>query len=153
MKSITTNVFNPGFYPNNVNTALFILRVVIGIFMLTHGWGKMETLFSGEPIQFADPIGLGTTFSLALAVFAEVLCSILLIIGLGTRLAAIPLLITMLVAVFIIHANDGFDKQEFALLYALIYLTIAIIGAGKYSLDYLISKNLNNQNKHLTIKN
>ena len=141
MKTITTNVFNPGFYPNNVSTALLILRVVIGIFMLTHGWGKMETLFSGEPTQFADPIGLGASFSLALTVFAEVLCSILLIIGLGTRLAAIPLLITMLVAAFIVHANDGFGKQEFALLYAVIYLTISIIGAGKYSLDYLLSKN------------
>ncbi len=142
MKQITKNIFNSGDYPNNVSTALFILRVVIGIFMLTHGWRKMETLFSGEPIQFADPIGLGTTFSLALAVFAEVLCSILLIIGLGTRLAAIPLLITMLVAAFIVHANDGFGKQEFTLLYAVIYLTIAMIGSGKYSLDYLISKKL-----------
>lgn len=139
MKTITNNLFNPGNYPNNVNTALLILRVVIGIFMLTHGWGKMQTLFGNEPIQFADPIGLGATFSLALAVFAEVLCSILLIIGLGTRLAAIPLLITMLVAAFIIHINDGFGKQEFALLYGVIYLTIALIGAGKYSLDYLIS--------------
>lgn len=142
MKTITTNVFNSGFYSNTASTALLILRVVIGIFMLTHGWGKMETLFSGETIQFADPIGLGANFSLALAVFAEVLCSILLIIGLGTRLAAIPLLITMLVAAFIVHANDGFGKQEFALLYAVIYLTIALIGAGKYSLDYLISKKL-----------
>ena len=142
MKTITTNVFNSGFYPNNVSTALLILRVVIGILMLTHGWGKMETLFSGEPIQFADPIGLGANFSLTLAVFAEVLCSILLILGLGTRLAAIPLLITMLIAAFIVHANDGFGKQEFALLYAVIYLTITLIGAGKYSLDYLISKKL-----------
>lgn len=142
MKQITKIIFNSGDYTNNVNIALLILRVAVGIFMLTHGWGKMETLFSGEPIQFADPIGLGATFSLALAVFAEVLCSILLIIGLGTRLATIPLLITMLVATFIIHATDGFGKQEFALLYAVIYLTIALIGAGKYSLDYLISKKL-----------
>ena len=141
MKQTTKNFFNSGDYANNVNIALLVLRIVIGIFMLTHGWGKMETLFSGEPIQFADPIGLGANFSLVLAVFAEVLCSILLIIGLGARLAAIPLLITMLVAAFIIHANDGFSKQEFALLYAVIYLTIAMIGAGKYSLDYLLSKN------------
>ena len=144
MKTITKNIFNSGDYPNKISTALLILRVVIGIFMLTHGWGKMETLFSGEPIQFPDPIGVGATASLALAVFTEVLCSILLIIGLGTRLAATPLLITMLVAAFIVHANDGFAKQEFALLYAVIYLTIAIIGAGKYSLDYLISKKINN---------
>lgn len=140
MKTITKNLFNPGNYPNNVNIALLILRVVIGFFMLTHGWGKMETLFSGEPIQFPDPIGVGATASLALAVFSEVLCSLLIIIGLGTRFAAIPLLITMVIAAFVVHINDGFGKQEFALLYAIIYLTIALIGAGKYSLDYLISK-------------
>jgi len=144
MKQITKNIFNSGDYPNNVNIALLILRVVVGIFMLTHGWGKMQTLFGSEPIQFADPMGLGATASLVLVVFAEVLCSILLIIGFATRFTAIPLLITMLVAAFIIHINDGFGKQEFALLYGLIYLTIAIVGAGKYSLDYIISKNRNN---------
>ncbi|MCB9365175.1 MAG: DoxX family protein [Flavobacteriales bacterium] len=144
MKKTTKNLFNSGDYPNNVNIALLVLRVIIGIFMLTHGWGKMETLFSGEPIQFADPLGLGATVSLVLTVFAEVFCSILLILGLGTRFAAIPLLITMLVAAFIIHANDGFGKQEFALLYGVIYLTILLIGAGRYSLDYSISKKLKN---------
>ncbi|MGB0880951.1 MAG: DoxX family protein [Polaribacter sp.] len=140
MKTTTNNIFNPGNYPNNVSSALLILRVVIGIFMLTHGWGKMQTLFSGEPIQFADPIGLGASFSLALTVFAEVLCSILIIVGLGTRFAAIPLLITMLVAVFIVHANDGFGKQELGLLYAAMYGAIALAGAGKFSLDYLLFK-------------
>ncbi|WP_333907979.1 DoxX family protein [Aequorivita sinensis] len=64
----------------------------------------------------------------------------LLIIGLSTRLAAIPLAITMLVAAFIVHANDGFGRQELPLLYAAIYISIALIGAGKYSLDNRISK-------------
>lgn len=144
MKQLTKNLFNSGNYTNNANITLLILRVVVGFFMLTHGWGKMETLFSGQTIQFADPIGVGATASLALTVFAEVLCSILLILGLATRIAAIPLLITMLVAAFIIHANDGFSKQEFALLYAIIYFTIAMLGSGKYALDYLIIKNKNN---------
>ncbi len=138
MKQIIKAIFNPGDYPKNVSIALLILRVVIGIFMLTHGIGKFQTLFGSEPIKFADPIGIGATASLALTVFSEVFCSILLIIGLGTRFAAIPLLITMMVAAFIVHINDGFGKQEFALIYALIYTTIIIIGAGKYSLDYII---------------
>ncbi|HNP19858.1 MAG TPA: DoxX family protein [Fulvivirga sp.] len=142
MKQIVKNIFNPGTYPNSANISLLILRVVIGIFMLTHGLGKLEALFGSEPIQFRDPIGVGATASLALAVFAEVFCSILLIIGLGTRLAAIPLLITMLVAAFIVHINDGFGRQEFALLYALIYMVIATMGAGKYSIDYLIMKKI-----------
>lgn len=140
MNQITKHIFNSGHYPSHVNNALLLLRIAVGILMLTHGWGKLETLFGSEPIQFADPIGVGATASLVLAVFAEVLCSVLLILGLATRFAAIPLLITMLVAALIVHINDGFGRQEFALLYAIIYLTIAQVGAGKYSLDYLITK-------------
>lgn len=143
MRKMRKNIFSPGTYPNNVSIALLILRVVIGTFMLTHGIGKAENLFGSDPIQFADPIGIGVTASLALAVFSEVFCSILIIIGLATRFAAIPLLITMLVATFIVHINDGFGKQEFALLYAVIYSTIAIIGAGKYSIDYIITNSKN----------
>lgn len=132
------SIFNPGSYPGNINLALLLLRVAAGVFMLTHGTGKVSTLFGDEPIAFADPIGLGETASLVLAAFAEFLCSILLIFGLATRFAAIPLLITMLVAALIIHQTDGFGKQELPLLYAVIYLSIALAGAGKISLDHLI---------------
>ncbi|MEX1192127.1 MAG: DoxX family protein [Brumimicrobium sp.] len=138
MKQITKRLLNLGKYPKNVSIALLILRVAVGAFMLTHGIGKFEALFDGQPIKFADPIGIGATASLALTVFAEVFCSILLILGLATRFAAIPLLFTMLVAAFVVHADDGFGKQEFALLYGVIYVAIAMIGAGRYSLDYLV---------------
>ncbi len=131
-------IFNPGSYTNNVHTVLLVLRLTIGIFMLTHGIGKFQNLIGSEPIQFPDPIGVGNALSLILVVFAEVFCSVLLMIGLGTRLAGIPLLITMLVAAFVIHINDGFGKQEIALLYALMYTTIIVVGAGKYSFDRLI---------------
>ena len=141
MKKLASFLFNPGTYASNVNIALLILRVVIGIFMLTHGAGKFHKLFlSDEPIQFADPLGIGAVASLVLVVFAEFFCSILLIFGLGTRIASITLFINMIIIAFIIHINDGFGKQEFALLYALPYLTITLIGAGKHSLDYLIMK-------------
>lgn len=132
------NIFNPGNYSKNIDFVLFVLRLAAGIFMLTHGVGKFSSLFGEGPILFPDPIGFGATASLALVVFAEVFCSILLIFGIGTRLATIPLLITMLVAAFIIHANDGFGKQELPLLYSSIYLVIAIAGAGKFSMDHWI---------------
>jgi putative oxidoreductase len=103
--------------------------------MLTPGMGKLSILFGDGPIRFPDPIGVGATASLLLAVFSEVFCSILLIFGIGTRLAAIPLLITTLVAALIVHANDGFGKQELPLLYSAIYVVIAIAGAGKISID------------------
>lgn len=134
------SIFNPGNYPSNINYILLILRLVAGGFMLTHGLGKFIKLFGSDPIQFADPIGLGVTASLILTVFAEVLCSAFLILGLATRLSAIPLLITMLVAAFVVHATDGFGKQELPLLYAAMYLVIAIAGAGKYSIDKKIYK-------------
>lgn len=135
-------LFNPGNYSSNINFSLLILRLVAGVFMLTHGAGKFTKLFGDEPIQFADPIGVGVTASLALTVFSEVLCSILLILGFKTRLAAIPLLITMLVAAFIVHANDGFGKQELPLFYSTVYFILIFTGAGKFSLDNLIFNKL-----------
>jgi len=132
--------FNPGSYSKNINIVLLLLRISVGIFMLTHGWGKLLKLFGDDPIKFSDPIGVGATASLALAVFAEFFCSILLIFGMATRFAAIPLLITMLVAALIVHADDGFKKQEMALLYSVMYLAILIAGAGKISIDNWLSK-------------
>lgn len=116
---------------------LLVLRVGVGSLMLTHGIPKLIKLATGN-ITFADPIGLGVEVSLVLAIFAEVICSILIILGLGTRLAAIPLIITMGVAVFIHHAADPFGKQELGLLYLLIYMCLLIGGSGRFSLDHLL---------------
>lgn len=131
-------MFNPGSYSKNIDLSLLILRIAGGALMLTHGVGKMEALFGTEPIQFPDPIGLGATTSLTLAVFAEVLCALFLIIGFATRFSALNLLITMFVAVFIIHSADPFAKQELPLIYGSIYLVLLIAGAGKFSIDNLI---------------
>ena len=112
-----------------------ILRLGLGAFMLTHGWPKLMKLFAGGEIEFGDPIGLGPTLSLILTVFAEFFCSIILIVGYKTKWAAIPLAFTMLVAAIIVHGDDPFGRQEKAWLYAVGYIAIALIGAGKYSLD------------------
>lgn len=103
--------------------------------MLTHGYPKFLMLFNDGPIHFADPIGIGETASLVLAMFAEFFCSIFLIFGLGTRFSALTLLITMLVAALIVHSADAFSSKEMPLLYAAIYTFILIAGAGKYSVD------------------
>tara|TARA_R110001583_G_scaffold25760_6_gene93085 strand:+ start:317 stop:736 length:420 start_codon:yes stop_codon:yes gene_type:complete len=119
---------------------ILALRVTIAAFMLTHGFGKLNLLFSGNEIQFPDPMGVGATSSLGLAVFAEVICSILIGLGLVTRLASIPLIVTMLVAIFMIHGADPFAKKEFALLYLIVYLAVFVVGGRKYSLDALLLK-------------
>ncbi len=103
-----------------------------------HGIGKWGRLFGGGEIQFRDPLGVGETTSLALAVFAEVICSLLLAFGLLTRWALVPLIITMAVAAFIVHASDGFRGMEMALLFGVSYLTLFLTGPGKYSMDSLL---------------
>ena len=123
----------------NVDFVLLVLRITIAALMLTHGLPKMEALVSGEPIQFASVFGLSPALSLGLTVFAEVFCSILIMVGFGTRLAAIPLIITMAVAVFMIHGADPFGKKEMAILYLLVYVVLFIAGSGRYSLDSILN--------------
>ena len=117
------------------DAGLLLLRVVTSLLMMTqHGWGKL-TSFSERAETWADPIGLGSELSLALAIGAEFFCSILVAVGCGTRLAAIPLVFTMLVAAGVVHWDDPFAKKEFAVLYLVPFLTLIMTGAGRYSVD------------------
>ena len=138
------NLVNPlGFREDGRLTDLSLLLVRIcfgGLMLVNHGMGKFYKLFGDDPIKFGDPLGIGMEASLGLAVFAEVLCAGLLVIGLFTRLAAIPLVITMLVAAFIVHGGDPLKKMEMALLYLVPYLVILFNGAGRYSIDEIIEK-------------
>ena len=125
----------------NTSIALLLLRLTFGGLMLfSHGWGKMMKFFGEDPIRFANPLGIGEVPTLALAVFAEVICAILIIIGFKTRMATIPLIITMLVAVFVIHISDPFSKMEKGILYLVPYIAILLAGPGKFSVDAAIGK-------------
>ncbi len=135
MKKITSYLCSPGNYDKKLNLTFLLFRLAAGGLMLTHGISKFSMLFGSEPIQFPDPLGVGVITSLALTVFAEVLCALLIMIGLATRFASASLLITMLVAAFIFHADDPFGRQELPLLYATMYFVIAMTGAGKFSID------------------
>ena len=117
---------------NHIGLAL--LRVAASAMMLSHGIPKFQKLLAGD-FKFADPLGIGETPSLFLTVIGEFVCPILIIIGFKTRWAAIPTVITMIVAAFIVHAEDPFATKEHALMYALFFLCIALLGPGKYSID------------------
>jgi putative oxidoreductase len=108
--------------------------------MLTHGIPKLITFFGSEEIVFADPVGFGESVTFTFAVFAEFVCAILILLGWGTRFAAIPLVITMAVAAIIVHWTDGFARQELPLLYMGGFLLLFFTGAGKFSLDYYLLK-------------
>lgn len=121
---------------------LLVLRLGAGGFMLTHGWGKLSN-FSELSEKFPDPLGIGSSLvSLSLAVSAEFFCAILVMAGLATRLATIPLMITMLVAALIVHADDPWQKKEFALLYCVTFATLFATGPGALSIDALVAKRL-----------
>ena len=120
---------------NNFNDfALAILRIGFSGAMLTHGIPKLLMLLD-KPSGFPDPIGIGATPTLILAVLAEVVAPILILIGLKTRIATIPLILTMAAATFIVHAADPFAVKEKAILFMIGFIVIALAGPGKYSID------------------
>jgi putative oxidoreductase len=118
-----------------LDAGLLWMRLMLGGFMLVfHGWGKLAN-FSERSAKFGDPLGVGSEVSLALAVSAEVFCSLLVMAGAATRFAVVPLLITMGVAAGIVHADDPWQKQEFALLYLIPFFALFLTGPGKFSVD------------------
>lgn len=122
-----------------INWASLILRIGFGVLMIPHGYGKL-TRFDSLSERFMDFMGLGSYTSLVLAISAEFVCSVLLILGLSTRAILIPLMITMLTAAFIAHAGDPLGDKEHSLMYLIGYLAIFIMGAGKYSVDTVLFK-------------
>lgn len=121
--------------PAAVNISLLLLRVVWGATMIpAHGWPKLAG-FDNKKAAFMDFMGLGSTLSLGLAVFAEFFCSLLLIAGLFTRLAVLPLIITMLV-IMKQHEWTLIGTHESVIFFFTGYMLILILGPGRYSLDH-----------------
>ena len=124
---------------------LLILRLGIGGYMASHGWGKFQMLLKGDFDKFPDIIGLGSTLSLILITSAEFFCAVLVIAGAATRLAAIPIVFGMGVAAFVAHANDPWTMQpsgaskEPAMLFLIPFLALIFTGAGKFSIDAWIT--------------
>lgn len=119
------------------DTGLLALRLGAGALMMTHGWPKLMKFAEYAP-DFYNFLGLGGDVSLALTILAELCCSFLLVIGLGTRLILIPLLILGFVIVMVIHSGDPLGDKESGLMYLMSYITLILTGPGRYSLDQLI---------------
>ena len=124
----------------NTRISIAILRILFGLFMmLAHGWPKFEKILNGD-FGFADPLGLGAKTSLFLIVFAELLCSIGVIFGFMTRWALIPLMISMLVAAFIVNGSAPFVEMEKALMFLIVFAFLWVVGPGALSVDHVIGK-------------
>lgn len=121
-----------------LSVSLLVLRVGTGGSMLYgHGWGKL-TSFDRTANVFPDPLGLGSTTTLALAVFAEFFCAAAVVLGYATRAAVVPLIATMAVAAFFVHAHDPFQTKELALLYLVPFVALLFTGGGQFSLDRVL---------------
>ncbi len=135
---------------------LLILRLGIGGFMVTHGWGKVQMVVERNLAMWQDPIGIGAMPSLILAALAEFGAALLVMIGLGTRFAAVLPVVAMAVAAFKVHGADpwtmgkaaelfmsgqskSWASKEPALLFLIPFLALVFTGPGRFSLDALIA--------------
>jgi len=135
MKKLLSTKYSAGAF----NTAMLFLRLGAGVLMMSHGYDKLVH-FGSRHNSFMNFFGIGSTFSLTLVIFAEFFCSLFLILGLFTRLATIPLIIAMSVALFKAHNADVFGKGEVATLYLACYVVLLLLGPGKVSVDGMTGK-------------
>ena len=135
MKKLISTKYSAGAF----NAAMFILRVGVGLLMMNHGYSKLIH-FAEMKGKFMNWMGLGTTTSLSLVIFAEFFCSILLILGLFTRLATIPLIIVMSVILINVTHGKFFTDGEMPTLFLLAYITLLFVGPGRASVDGMIGK-------------
>lgn len=122
------------------NLVMLLLRVIFGgVLLLNHGLVKLMK-FSLLQDRFHNFMGMGSKFSLILAIFAELFCSLFVILGMFTRFTVIPLIITMLVAIFGADAGKPFLQSELAILFLTAFFSILLCGPGKISIDGMINK-------------
>ncbi|TDI68687.1 MAG: DoxX family protein [Bacteroidetes bacterium] len=119
----------------NIDLGLLILRVGLAAMLLTHGIPKFLEFIGGNMSVVGDPIGIGGLVTTLLVILAEFIAPVLILIGLKTRMAAILVMILMSVAALVVHAGDPFGVKEKALLYLVGFTAIALMGAGKISMD------------------
>lgn len=135
MKKLISTNYSAGAF----NTAMLLLRIIFGVLMMSHGYGKL-TEFTETAKNMPSLFGMGSTVTTALVVFAEFFCALFIILGLFTRLATIPLIITMAYAVFKAHNGDVFGEGAHAMLYLGAFISLLIVGPGKISVDGMIGK-------------
>ena len=121
------------------NAAMLVLRISMGALMMAHGYQKLVG-FNSMKSTFYNLLGMGSTFSLSLCIFAEFFCALFLMIGLFTRVVTVPLIISTSIAVFDVHAMDFFNTGETASLFLTGFFVLLLLGPGKASVDGIAGK-------------
>ncbi|MCM1109490.1 MAG: DoxX family protein [Clostridium sp.] len=118
---------------------MLVARVSFGLLLLWHGLAKWNN-FQELSLVFPDPLGIGSDWSVILAIFAEVICAVACVAGLFFRLALLPMIFTMGMAYFVIHAGDPFAAKELPLAYMIAFILMWVAGPGRLSLDALMGR-------------
>lgn len=133
-------IFSTGYSDFSFNLGMFLLRTGFGFLLFfNHGLSKLMN-FEERNKTFSDPLNIGSTNSMLLTIFAEAFCSLLLVMGLLTRLASFALVLLFIVIIFWVHKNDPLKEKQMAILFLLVFLTTLLCGPGKWSIDKLIGK-------------
>lgn len=125
--------------PLGLDFGLLLLRLSSGLLMMQYGWEKFSRY--GEFVsEFPDPLGVSSSVSLGLTIFAELVCPVFIVLGLWTRIALMPLLIQLVIVVWIVHSGDPLTEREHALSFLVPYLALFLTGPGIYSMDRFFRK-------------
>ena len=120
---------------------LLVLRIGVSGSLMTHGYGKLMN-YESLSTKFMGHMFLSSEFTLSLVIFAELFCAFFVLIGFGTRIFSIPVMYNFIIAITVAHAGDPFGKMEKAVLFFTVFIALFILGPGKYSVDYYISKKI-----------
>ena len=116
---------------------LLLARLGVGGMFLTHGIYKFKH-FGELSGNFPHILGMGSRTGLCLAIFAELFCTLGFMAGFLYRLAMIPMIFTMAMAVFVAHARNPFAARELAALYLLVFIVMYCAGPGSLAIDYFL---------------
>lgn len=125
--------------PLALDLGLLILRLSSGLLLARYGLQKFNH-YAEWSKDFPDPLGVGSPVSLALTIFGELFCSLLVVAGLFTRYALVILIVMMCIIFFVIHGKDTFDVREHSLSFLFPFLLIFLAGPGQYSLDRMLKR-------------
>jgi putative oxidoreductase len=113
---------------------LLFLRATGALFLLwVHGLPKVLN-YSEQLTLIEDPFHIGAHVTLLLAIFAEVLCPVLIVAGVWVRLACLPILAVLLIAMVVVHPQWTVFEGQFGWLLLIIFTSVLIAGPGRFVL-------------------
>ncbi|MBC6110916.1 DoxX family protein [Pedobacter fastidiosus] len=123
---------------------MLFYRIAISLeLIIVHGLKKIG--IGGVAEVVPNPFGIPQNLNEILAITANLLLPQLIIIGLFTRFATLPILAVTLTGYFVVHGNDPLIVRDVPFMFSLGYLLIAVVGPGRFSLDHYFFRSVSNK--------